>query len=47
MKNSHFVMGGEMVKGVVDIEKNLLAIDAEMHADLEQFLLKNGSEQFD
>ena len=31
----------EMVKGVIDIEKNLLAIDAELHADLECFLLEN------
>ena len=36
-----------MVKGVVDVEKGLLAIDAEMHADLEQYLLANGSDQFD
>lgn len=35
-----------MVKGVVDIERGLLAIDAELHADLEKFLLENGSEQF-
>lgn len=47
LKNSQFVMGGEMVKGVVDIKRNLLAIDAEMHADLERFLLNNGSNQFD
>ena len=47
LKNSRFVMGGEMVKGVVDVEKELLAIDAEMHADLEQSLLENGSDQFD
>lgn len=35
----------DMIKGVVDIEKGLLAIDAELHADLEQFLLDNGSKQ--
>ena len=35
------------VKGVVDVEKELLAIDAEFHADLEQFLLQNGSNQHD
>lgn len=39
-------MDDEMVKGVVDIERGLLAIDAELHADLEKFLLENGSEQF-
>lgn len=47
LKNSQFVMGEEMVKGVVDIKRNLLAIDAEMHADLERFLLDSGSDQFD
>ena len=34
---------GDMVKGVVDIEKGLLALDAEMHSDLEAALLKDGS----
>ena len=38
---------GDMVKGVVDVEKGLLALDAELHADLERLLLDNGSEQFD
>lgn len=46
LKNSRFVMDDEMVKGVVDIEKGLLAIDAQLHADLEKLLLENGSEQF-
>lgn len=35
----------DMVKGVVDIERNLLAIDAELHSDLEALLLDNGSRQ--
>lgn len=47
LKDSKFLMGGEMVKAVVDINKNLLAIDAELHADLEKHLLENGSNQFD
>lgn len=38
---------GDMVKGVVDIEKCLLAVDAELYADLERILLENGSQQFD
>lgn len=38
---------GDMVKGVVDVEKGLLALDAELHADLEKLLLENGSRQFD
>ena len=38
---------GEMVKGVVDVERGILAIDAELHADLEVFLLEKGSKQQD
>lgn len=37
----------EMVKGVVDIKRNLLAIDASLHADLEKMLLDDGSSQYD
>lgn len=40
-------MYGNLVKGVVDIEKNILVVDAEMHADEEQFLLESGSRQQD
>ncbi len=36
---------GDMVKGVVDIERDLLAVDAELHADLEALLLEDGSRQ--
>lgn len=35
----------DMVKGVVDIELKLLALNAELHADIEQFLLEKGSLQ--
>ena len=38
---------GNMVKAVVDIEKKEIALDAELHADLEQILLENGSKQKD
>lgn len=38
-------MFGNLVKAVVDIEKKIVAVDAEMHADLEQLLLEHGSEQ--
>lgn len=38
---------GNMVKGVVDVERQMLAIDAELHADLEALLLENGSKQKD
>ena len=40
-------MYGNLVKGVVDIEKNILVLDAEMHVDEEQFLLEQGSRQND
>lgn len=40
-------MYGNLVKGVVDISKGLLVIDAEMHADEEEYLLENGSKQQD
>ena len=36
---------GDLVKGVVDIEKEVIAIGAELHADEEAFLLDLSSEQ--
>lgn len=36
---------GDMVKGVVDVEQRIIALDAELHADLERLLLENGSQQ--
>ncbi|MFH1542699.1 MAG: DUF5674 family protein [bacterium] len=36
---------GNFVKGVVDIEQEIIAVDAELHADQEAELLKNGSQQ--
>jgi hypothetical protein len=38
-------MFGDMVKAVVDIEKELVAVDAELHSDLEAMLLQEGSKQ--
>ena len=38
-------MFGNLVKAVVDIEKKIMAVDADLHADEEQLLLENGSEQ--
>ena len=38
-------MFGNLVKAVVDIEKNIMAVDAELHADEEQLLLENDSKQ--
>ena len=38
-------MFGNMVKAVVDVDRELIAIDAELHSDLEALLLDNGSKQ--
>ena len=38
---------GDMVKGVIDINKRLLALGGELHADCEQLLLDRGSKQAD
>lgn len=38
---------GNMVKCVVDIEKNILAADSELHADLEAYLIEKGSNRKD
>lgn len=45
LAKSENVFEGPMVKGVVDVEKQLLALDAGLHADLEKLLLENGSSQ--
>ncbi|MFH1540479.1 MAG: DUF5674 family protein [Elusimicrobiota bacterium] len=34
-----------IIKAVVDIEKKIISVDAELHADLEALLLENGSKQ--
>ena len=34
-----------MTKGVVDLDSGLIALEAQMHADLEQILLNQGSRQ--
>jgi hypothetical protein len=36
---------GNLVKAVVDVDKELIAVDAELHSDLEALLLENGSKQ--
>lgn len=40
-------MFGDLVKAVVDIDREVIAIDAELHADLEARLLEDGSAQED
>ena len=34
---------GDMIKCVADVKRGLVALDAELHADLERLLLENGS----
>jgi len=38
-------MFGELVKAVVDIEKEIIVVDAELHSDQECLLLEQGSKQ--
>ena len=34
-----------LVKAVVDVQQGIMAVDSELHADLEKFLIENGSYQ--
>lgn len=43
---SEQIFGG-LVKAVVDIKKEIMVVDAEMHADEEKYLLEKGSNQDD
>jgi hypothetical protein len=36
---------GSMIKAVVDVKREIMAVDTELLADEEAFLLENGSEQ--
>ena len=47
LHQSKHILDGPMVKGVVDIRRELVGIDAEMHADIEQEFLTSGSDQDD
>lgn len=38
-------MAGNLVKAVVDVEQEIMVVDAGMHADEEYFLLEHGSDQ--
>lgn len=38
---------GDLVKAVVDVEKEAMAVDADLHADQEAYLLEEGSSQED
>ncbi len=45
IKHMAAAMFGDMVKAVVDIDRGLLAMDGELHSDLEALLLEDGSKQ--
>jgi hypothetical protein len=45
LKEMAIKMFGNLVKAVVDIEKEVMVVDAGMHADEEQLLLENNSQQ--
>lgn len=47
LAQAEHIVEEDFVKGVVDVEKQILAIDAELHADIEQELLRRGSNQYD
>jgi len=36
---------GDLVKAVIDVDRALIAVDAELHSDLEALLLEDGSKQ--
>lgn len=38
---------GDLVKAVVDVRRGLIALDAELHSDLEALLIEGGSRQHD
>jgi hypothetical protein len=40
-------MFGDLVKAVIDIKKEIVVVDGEMHADEEKYLLETGSKQDD
>lgn len=40
-------MFGDLVKAVVDVDRGVIAVDAELHSDLEALCLEDGSRQQD
>jgi len=45
LKTMAAVIFGNLVKAVVDVDQEIIAVDAELHSDLEALLLENGSKQ--
>lgn len=36
---------GDLVKAAIDVDRGIIAVDAELHSDLEALLLEDGSKQ--
>jgi hypothetical protein len=47
LKKMAEAMFGEMVKAVVDVKREIMGVDAELHADQEAVLIEGGSRQED
>ena len=47
IKESANFIDDNAIKAVVDIKKEIIAVDSPMHYDCEQLLLENGSSQID
>lgn len=45
LKQMAVVTFGNLVKAVIDTDSEIIAVDAELHSDLEALLLENGSKQ--
>ena len=45
VKESKNFIDDDAIKGAVDIENEILAVDSQMHYECEQLLLENGSKQ--
>ena len=43
--NQEFFPDDRMVKAVADVDKGVLAVNASLHSDIEEYLLENGSKQ--
>lgn len=45
LKQMTTALFGNLVKAVVDVDRELIALDGELHSDLEALLLEDGSKQ--
>ena len=47
LNTAETIFDGAMIKAVVDVKKKVIAVDAQLHADLEHLLLEHESNQAD